>query len=612
MDKKAEIRQMAQKLNVFVNKNMKIFTGKDPQTRELVKHCRDIDHLHEYLGQICKNQGVIVIPEVEITTKDFSNEDGTLAKRYSKTYEPFDHQIAYFNRAIQHKNFANFSEMGTGKTIMELMVSGYLYDRGEIEAIVIIAPNGLQFQWVNEAVPEHLIDDVNPLCGIWSSKSPRKYKNYMERFIDVEHEGLKVLAMNVEAFGSGSKKAMDYAFNFMEKHKCSLIIDESTRIKNSKASRTKSILQLSKLAEYKRILSGLYMPQGPLDLFSQFYFLNPEILGYRSFVAYKSRYTVERNPRLRADLAVALEDKKMGQKVYEARLNGYVTPYKLTGLIPDATEEQLKDCWKILKKSFLFIADYKNVSELADFIEPYSFRVLKEECLDLPEKLFTQYEVELSPEQSRLYRAMEEDLIAEVSDGVEITGEHVLKKLGHMRQVCGGTFKDENGKIHIVEGKIPRMEKMIEVIQDINPNRKIIIFACYRAEVEMIRQRLEKEGIGYAQVHGDITGQAREDQIVMFKKDPLCKIIIGTTTSFGIGRNLTEATYMFFYSNSFELESRRQGEDRLHRIGTKTNVTIIDFYNPDLIDHQIFKALMNKQEIADMVTRDQFCWRPMG
>ncbi len=611
-----EIRMMAKELGIFVNKNLTIYTTKDKQTRELIKRCGTVKELYEELTCMKSENSFDKIRDTVEKYENISSDD-MIASKYSNMVKPFEHQVKYFNLSKDKKVFANFSEMGTGKTLMEIMVIGYLFEKGEIDSVVIIAPNGVHRQWVTEAIEEHFPKRMNPITAIWSSKANKEEKTSLDRIL-LPHNGIKILTINIEGLGASSERSYNYLDTFVSSNKVMLIVDESTRIKSIKAKRTKAVLKIGKKCKYKRILSGLYIPNGPLDLFTQFYFLDDKILGFSSYITFKSRYAVEVNPKLKRDLEIITHDKVVAEKIYNERRIKYITPQRLKEILSANhiyDDSIFANTWKILKKSFLFIAGYKNIEELSDKIKPYSYRVLKEECLDLPEKLFKKYETELSPEQKRMYDEIEDQLITEIN-GQELLAQHVLVKLSLLRQICGGTYRSENNdtkkvESHIIEGKIPRLDLMIEIINDIKQEDKIIIWACHRQEIEMIRKRLLNEygPSCYAQIHGDITGQDREDQVARFKGDQDCRFLIGTAKSGGIGRNLTVGSYMIFYSNSMELEERRQAEDREHRAGQTKNVTIIDIYNKGLIDEKILKCLMKKQKIADQITKDPMSWK---
>lgn len=611
MSKQDQIRILARKAGVFLTRSLKIFDSKDELTRVLIKHCANEEDLFTTLEQMVGNYDSKDV-EVRVAGKDMEITERDLARLYSKTHDPMDHQIRYFQLAKDSKYFANFSEMGLGKTLMTIMEAGYLYDRGEIDSLIVVAPNGVHRQWVNDAIPEHLPDRFNPVCAIWSSSATKAEKEDLNNLVLTKPgKGLKVLTMNVEALGSSSARAYDYLYSFCENHKPMLVIDESTRIKNPKAMRTKLTLKLKELCPYRRILSGLYIPNGPLDLFSQFLFLDKQVLGFNSFVSFRARYAVENNPMLKRDLEIAIGKKDVAERVYNERRRSYVTPDRLKVLLGPDNYDKFPFAWKLLKKSFLIVQGYRNVEELSGKISKYSFRVTKDECLDLAPKTYKSFESKLSPEQSKIYKELESELMSEIN-GQEVVIDHVLQRLTALRQVCGGTYLDEDGKYTVIGDKVPRLELLVEVLGDIDlVNNKVIIWACHRAEVDMICKRLAKvygkEAL--AIIHGDVKGNDREIQFNRFSKDDTCRMLIGTQTSGGIGRNLTAGNYMIFYSNTHDLEIRRQAEDREHRKGQTKNVVIIDFITKGLVDEATLKALLSKQRLADQITKDPLCWK---
>jgi len=609
MNQQDKIRILAKKLGVFVNKNLQIFDTKEKETRTLLKHCKDDDELLDYLMMM--SSGNIEV-NLKIKTSDIEITERDLACLYSKTHIPMDHQIRYFQIAKDKPYFANFSEMGLGKTLMILMETGYKYDQKEIDSLVIVAPNGVHRQWISNSIEEHLPDRFNPTTAIWTS-SPTQYEKFeLNQILLKKTDGLKILSVNVEGLGHASKRSYEYLDSFMSNHKVFFVVDESTRIKNHKAKRTKSILRLSEKAVSKRILSGLYIPNGPLDLYSQFLFLNKTILGYNSFVAFKSRYAVENNPFLKRQLEIIIGNKAIAEKIYNERIKHFIDPARLKILLTDDYLDKFQDVWSNIKKSFLIVSGYKNIEELSKKIEPYSFRTLKEECLDLAPKIYKVFDSSLSEEQRKIYNELETELISEINNQ-EVVIDHVLKKLNVLRQVCGGTFKNDKGIPGQIGKKVPRIELLIEILNDIDLKKdKVIIWCCYKGEEAIIRDRLKKE-FGeefFSEIHGDIKGAKREEEIDRFNNDNSCRILLGTQSSGGIGRNLTAGNYMIFYSQTHDLEIRRQAEDREHRKGQTKTVVIIDLITKGLIDEITMKALIKKQKLADIITKDPMCWKP--
>ena len=454
--------------------------------------------------------------------------------------EPFEHQRKTFYLSRDQKVFALLMEQGTGKTKVVIDNSAYLYSKGEIQSLVVIAPNGVHRNWIRE-VETHLPD--------WCKYEITYYRSGMnkketESFESVLHskDCLKIFTFNVEAFTS--PKAVHWMERILLSNEVMLVVDESTRIKNPSAKRTKIITnKFGKQAKYKRILTGTPITKNAADVYAQFKFLDPQILGYDSFYSFRNQYCV---------------------------MGGF---------------EQRQ------------IIAYKNLDELSRNVEGHSFRVLKKDCLDLPPKIYQRHFVEMSERQKKMYNTMKKGFIAELEGNV-IEAPEAITRLLRLQQILCGWFPTENDRVQPIDEKNPRIEALKAILEGIES--KVIIWARFRADIRAIERLLGDLAVSY---HGDVDSDARELAIDRFQKGD-AKYFIGTPQAGGTGLTLTAAEYAIYYSNSFNLEERLQSEDRCHRIGTKNNVTYIDIECQKSIDSKIIKALRDKKNIADIITKD--------
>ena len=322
-----------------------------------------------------------------------------------------------------------------------------------------------------------------------------------------------------------------------------LVVDESSRIKRPSAKRTKMITKFSTMAKYKRIMTGTPVTRGAEDVYSQFKFLDPNILGYDSFYSFKSQYCV------------------MGG-------------------------------WENKQ-----IVSYRKLHELTKSIEGHSYRVLKKNCLDLPKKIYQRYPIELTKKQREIYDTLKKEFVTEL-EGERMTAPEAITRLLRLQQIICGWFPTED-KILPIEGKNPRLEALNQILSEIDS--KVIIWARFKADLRAIEASLGDRAVSY---HGDVSSEAREDAVERFQNDPKIQYFVGQPQSGGIGLTLTAAEYAIYYSNSFDLETRLQSEDRCHRIGTTTNVTYIDIEASKTIDGKIIKSLRTKKSLADVVNAD--------
>ena len=506
----------------------------------------NIDRLHKYFPNAewdesaspALDQYISNLKEMEANIKMKTSELPSNDDYNFKT-KPFEHQRKAFYMSRDKKSFALLMEQGTGKTKVIIDNASYLYGKGEITALVVIAPNGVHRNWLKE-IDIHMPDWCPRDSFYYSSGMTKKRVEEYESVFSTENK-LKIFTFNVEAFTS--PKAIYYMQKILVSNKVMLVVDESSRIKRPGAKRTKIITKFGKQVDYKRIMTGTPVTKGPEDVYSQFKFLDPQILGYDSFYSFRARYCI------------------MGG--FENRQ----------------------------------IVSYQNIEELTRNIEGHSFRVLKKDCLDLPEKIYQRYYVEMTPKQKKLYDTMKKSFVAEL-EGEMIEAPEAITRLLRLQQILCGWFPSEQGGQQI-DDKNPRIEALKEILSDIDS--KVIIWARFKADLRAIERALGDLAVSY---HGDVSSDSRELAVTRFQNDPKVKYFIGQPQSGGIGLTLTAADYAIYYSNSFDLEQRMQSEDRCHRIGTKNNITYIDIETRKSVDSKIIKALREKKNLADVITKD--------
>jgi SNF2 family DNA or RNA helicase len=364
---------------------------------------------------------------------------------------------------------------------------------------------------------------------------------------------LRIMIMNVEAFST--EKGVAYARTFLRVTSAFMAVDESTTIKTPNAKRTKSIIKVAREARYRRIATGSPVTKSPLDLYSQCEFLGPECLNSASFYAFQARY------------AILVERK-----------------------LPTHTFKQ--------------IVGYRRLDELQEKLNGFSFRVTKDECLDLPDKIYTRRDVELTPEQKKYYDQMKLMALALV-DGNLMSTNNALTQLMRLHQICCGHVKlDDGQQIDIPNNRITELLSVLE-----ETSGKVIIWANYRRDIENIRLALQKEyGMtSVATYYGDTEAEDRQNIVDQFQ-DPASELrfFVGNPRTGGYGLTLTAAHTVIYYSNSFDLEVRLQSEDRAHRIGQTNKVTYVDLIAKDTVDEHIVKALRNKINIASQVLGEDF------
>ena len=473
-------------------------------------------------------------------------------EKYPFKNKPFVHQAAYLQRFWEDPHVALLADMGTGKSFMLINNAAMLYDKGKINAMLIIAPKGVYRNWYKSEIPKHMPDHVTYKMACWSPAPRKAERQEMEEMWNCV-DAMRILIMNIEAFST--EKGMTYARTFLRVTQAFRAIDESTTIKTPTAKRTKNIIKVGKEAVYKRIATGSPVTKSPLDLYSQCEFLSPDCLNVHSYYAFQARYAV-------------LVERKMSTHTFKQ------------------------------------IVGYRRLDELQHKLNDFSFRVTKEECLDLPDKVYTRREIELTAEQRKAYDQMKLMALAEV-EGNLMSTNNALTQLMRLHQiVCGHVKMDDGQQLNIPSNRVNELLATVAETQG-----KVIIWANYRRDIENIRIALAKEyGMtSVATYFGDTEAEERQEIVEKFQDlDSDLRFFVGNPRTGGYGLTLTAANLVVYYSNSFDLEVRLQSEDRAHRIGQTSKVTYVDFITPGTVDEHIVKALRNKINIASEVLGEKF------
>jgi len=438
--------------------------------------------------------------------------------KYKFKTKPFGHQLDILKRSWDKENYAIFADMGTGKSKIIIDNMALLYDRGKINAALIVSPKSIIGNWEKGEIPTHMPSHIDYHTVSWSPNTTEKQKKLLKP-LSMVVEKLVIFIINIEALSTS--RGVDVVYRFLLGHNTFMAIDESTTIKNPKALRTKNIIKMKDLAKYRRILTGMPVTKTPLDLYSQCYFLDPYLLDFSSYYAFKSRYTVTR-------------------KIY------------LPG-----------------RHSFDQVLKYIRLDELNQTLKKFSTRILKSDCLDLPEKIYLK--------------------------------RNALAQLIRLHQITCGHVKTDDNKIRSIKNN--RIEELLSLLEETN-DKKIIIWAVYRYDIQEIERQLRKK-YGEESVttfYGDTKSENRQEIVDKFQDmNSALRFFVANPQTGGYGLTLTASHTVIYYSNSYDLEIRLQSEDRAHRIGQEEKVTYIDLMAEKTVDEKIVKSLRNKINLATEV-----------
>ena len=385
---------------------------------------------------------------------------------------------------------------------------------------------------------------------LWQPNITKTQEEKLDSLFEID-SALHILVMNVEALSTD--KGVKFATKFINSHKAMMAIDESTTIKTPTARRTKNIIKIGLDAKYKRIMTGSPITKNPLDLYTQCEFLDPWLLDFASYYSFRNRYAEMKTMHIRG-------------------------------------------------RSIQVIDKFQNLGELSDTVKQFSYRVLKEDCLDLPPKNFIKRHITLTPDQQRVYKQMKEQALA-ILNGKVTTTVTVLTQLMRLHQITCGYVTADDGSVQEVASN--RMTELMSILEE--TEGKVIIWANYQMSVGDIIRNLSKTygKDSYVHYYGLTPQEIRQENIVRFQTDPKCRFIVGTPQTGGYGITLTQANTVIYYSNGYDLEKRLQSEDRAHRIGQTKSVTYIDLIADDTVDEKIVEALRKKINIASEVLGEE-------
>jgi len=447
--------------------------------------------------------------------------------------QPYEHQRVALRKGATQRVFGFFMEQGTGKTKVTIDNAVYLYNTELLHTVFVLAPNSVYTNWKKEIETHSSADNY-----IYQHKIDKKFYPKKDK--------LNWYLMNIEAFShkSGYNKGLE----LIEKRglQTMMVIDESTTIKNRTAKRTKNVIKLGKGVRYKRILTGTPVTKSPLDLWSQFAFLDEDLLGFKSFYSFRARYCV-------------MDSRPVGGN-----------------------------------RKIEFPLYYINLEQLEDKILPYTHRVLKKDCLDLPPQIWQRRNVFLSNEQRNAYEILKEHARVVIQDK-QSSIHNKLTEIAKLQQVCSGFLYSDDGKL--VELSNAKLDELLNVIEEIEG--KIIIWATFRYSIQKIEETLQKKygEKSVVSLYGDT--KKRADVVDNFNSSRGARFLVSNPSVGGYGLTLNASSYQIFFNNSYNLEERLQAEARNHRSGqTADKVTYIDLVAIKTIDEFIIKALKEKITIS--------------
>ena len=449
-----------------------------------------------------------------------------------------------------YNGFALFFDPGVGKTGAAITILRNIFNSDKrLYRTIIFCPVIVIKNWTNEWALFSKIDprSVIPLYG--SGKD--RIKKFQEGISTIDLAGEKrttsaIFITNYEALNNEElfKLFMDWGPEV-------LVFDESHRLKSGKADRTKFSMALSKKAKYVGILTGTPILNNAMDLFTQFMILDKGRTFGKNFFVFRGMYFQDKNAWM--------------------------------------PRERYFPNWQVKPGALSAISEkIKTVASLAK----------KEECLDLPPFVRKTIKVGMSPEQKRMYHEMEQDFVTFINDSAVVATLAITKAIRLMQILSGFTKTDVGDIVELVN--TPREQALYEILQDLVPNHKVIVWAVYQENYKTIARVCDKLKVKYVELNGNVSNNNRYKNVDTFNNDPECRVVIAHPASAGEGINLVVSDYYVRYSKNFSYGESVQSEARNYRGGSNIHekVTGIDLVCEKTIDEEITKRLLDKQDIS--------------
>lgn len=480
---------------------------------------------------------------------------------YKFKTKPRKHQAAALAKIYKHDAVALFMEMQTGKskTAIDYCVARRMEDR--IRGMLVITKLSLRQNWGIQ---------LETHCPIpYSIHYPETSKQkQFDRWLGEDHD-FRVMVVGWESLSAGGMVEM--CERFLLAVKSAVVGDETTYIANHKATRTKRVCEFRNISECRLALTGTPVLEGPMNLYSQFDFLDPDIIGIGDFYAFRNRYAV------------------MGGYRREIR-PGVKQPMEIIG--------------------------YQNLDELNGLIAPYTFQVLKKDAYDLPPKRREVRTVQVTKEQRRLLDQIRKTESFSLKDKPEVVMQNVLESALRRHQIAGGYAVDPReviktkmdgtlvkklvyDPIELVKPKDnPKMIEVMNVLEGIKKKKQFLLWAVYMPEIRALIGLAKGMGFRIGELHGGIPNNDRQAMVNRFENGDFDGII-GNASTGGMGYTMQAAELNLFYNNTFKMIDRVQAEERSYGDGQTKSGMWTDIIAENTMDVTTMEALIEKKNLAD-------------
>lgn len=451
--------------------------------------------------------------------------------------EFFKHQKEVFDRSVNKPYWALFMDAGTGKTLVSIRTAEYWFTNQDIDAVIVFCPKSLIGTWSDYELAKH--SEVLYNTYKWDPAKPNK-EDFAKKLKDKSK--LFYFIVNHDAFASD--KIVPFLNAIVKHTKFGVIYDESTAIKNISTDRTQQATAVARHAQFRRILTGTPIVQSPLDVFSQTEFLEKGALGFKNFYGFKTRYAI----------------------------------------IKRAT---------FGPRSFDVIEGYRDLDDLRQKLEQFSSFVKLEDCVDLPDQVFKQIEIELTKEQSVAYEELRDKALLYIEDH-EITAVNALAMLTRLQQIVAGQLKTPDGNyVSLKNNRLTALKELVE-----STTEPFIVWSTFVNTTIDILKTLAHNALTFT----SNTNPEQRNDVINAWRGGSAQVLVLNPQSAGHGLTLNEAKQSVFYNGFFNLEWRLQALRRNYRIGQTSKTVVNDFITRGTVEEKAYAALNAKEDLAKKVT----------
>ena len=528
----------------------------------------------------------------------------------------FTHQRELLDSTWEMPAYAVFYQTGCGKTAPTIHTVSQLFADRRIDGAIVVAPNMVHRNWISDEIPMH-----SPIAwqGLdWHASRGKAQDRAVAQLLTTPR-GSDLPWLTITYDGLLTPRGRQVVIDFMQKFpRIFFVVDESIRVKNPEAKRTKKVAALRKLSRYVRLLNGT-PTERPLDLYAQMKILDDQFWirhGIGSWTAFKARFCIMRK------LVIGGDDDREGR---ERPTWGPITPHDaspegiaayeqldLSEVITPKFESKvskavLAEARAVTGRTIDIVAGYRELDTLHAMIQPLSKRLTKEQAgLNLPPKLYQKLVFEMSAEQRSVYERLRKEYMVELDGGMLITAPMAMVRILRLQQVACGYLPNpddpEADPILVPRGENPRLAAFLDWLEDID-GQQLIVWCRFTHDVDIICRELGPARC--VRFDGKVGERERAIALDLFRsgKRQAC---VAKASSMGMGLTLVNSSLSFYYSNNFSMIERLQSEDRQHRPGQHNPVTYVDLVADRTVDGKILKGLKAKKEIADQVIGDEY------